>query len=272
MGAADFLPRSGQQRGRELPPASPFAGDDGTCPPALAAALATEGPERIDAVVLALATSRVLVPVVAHEETGHEEAIREKFAGGNAAAGPGGSGDAGGLDEADAAFEEERHASASMVTVKTPDGREALPVFSSVDAMRRWRPDARPVPHQAVRAAMAAVDEAGGVMVLDAGDPAPAFVPRPAVWALARGEQWTPSPRDPAVIEEIQRVVGAVEGVRAVEVHPGGRAEVKVALAVVPGLTREQVQEVAGAAASALGESALVAERVDSVELALTTA
>lgn len=181
MGAADFLPRSGQQRGRELPPASPFAGDDGSCPPALAQALATEGPERIDAVVAALATSRVLVPVVAHEETDHEEAIRKKFSGGNSHADPGASG-ASGLEEADAAFEEERHASASMVTVKSPDGREALPIFSSVDAMRRWRADARPVPHQAVRAAMAAVDEAGGVMVLDAGDPAPAFVPRPAVW------------------------------------------------------------------------------------------
>ncbi|MES6118677.1 SseB family protein, partial [Cutibacterium acnes] len=101
------------------------------------------------------------------------------------------------------AHDGDRHASASMVTVRTPDGREALPVFSSVAALTAWRRDARPVPHQAVRAAMAAVDEAGGVLVLDAGSPAPVLIPRPAVWALARREAWVPALADPTVVREL---------------------------------------------------------------------
>ena len=44
----------------------------------------------------------------------------------------------------------------SIITVAGPDGRAVLPVFSSVDTMRHWRPDARPVPADAVRVALAA--------------------------------------------------------------------------------------------------------------------
>ncbi|OJX95584.1 MAG: hypothetical protein BGO96_08045 [Micrococcales bacterium 73-15] len=291
MPLADFLPRTGQERGKELPPVSPFAGDDGSCPAELAAALALTGAERLRAVVAALASARVLVPVVAHEESDHDADVRERLTGHRErrrSAGlvvlddTGGSADGdatvpeaaapGAQEEAASCHDGERRASASMVTVRTPDGREALPVFSSVAALGRWRRDARPTPHTAVRAAMAAVDEAGGVLVIDAGSPSPVLVPRPAVWALARGEEWVPAVEDAGVVEAVRSTVLAVPGVRHAAVEPGARAEVKVVLGVVPGLTREQVQHVAGAVASALGESVVVAERVDSLELALTTA
>jgi SseB protein N-terminal domain len=275
----DFLPRTGEQRApRELPPASAFAGDDGTCPPLLAAALALpSGPDRIAAAVRALAEVRVLVPVVAHEETEHDADVRERLTGrrertGAEVSGDDSGGDAHTHDDPAAGHHGDRHASAALVTVRTPDGREALPVFSSVTALAAWRRDARPVPHQGPRTAMAAVDEAGGVLVLDAGSADPVVVPRPAVWALARGEAWVPALADPIVVAEVHDVVAAVDGVRRVAVVAGTRAEVKIELAVVAGLTREQIQVVAGQAAQALGESVVVAERVDSLELALTTA
>lgn len=277
MPLADFLPKTGEERGaRELPPVSPFAGDDGTCPPELVAALELAGADRLRAVVGALASVRVLVPVVAHEESEHDADVRERLTGHRERRRPEGVVR---IDDAEEAAEDaaschdgERRASASMVTVRTPDGREALPVFSSVAALTSWRRDARPTPHTAVRAAMAAVDEAGGVLVLDPGSPAPVLVPRPAVWALARGEEWVPAVEDVSVVEAVRRVVLAVPGVRSAGVEPGARAEVKVVLGVVPGLSREEVQGVAGAVANALGESVVVAERVDSLELALTTA
>lgn len=279
MPIGDFLPRTGEQRApRELPPASAFAGDDGTCPPLLAAALALpSGPDRIAAAVRALAEVRVLVPVVAHEETEHDADVRERLTGrrertGAEVSGDDSGGDAHAHDDPAAGHHGDRHASAALVTVRTPDGREALPVFSSVTALAAWRRDARPVPHQGPRTAMAAVDEAGGVLVLDAGSADPVVVPRPAVWALARGEAWVPALADPIVVAEVHDVVAAVDGVRRVAVVAGTRAEVKIELAVVAGLTREQIQVVAGQAAQALGESVVVAERVDSLELALTTA
>ncbi|WP_454300648.1 hypothetical protein [Salana multivorans] len=81
-----------------------------------------------------------------------------------------------------------------------------------------------------------------------------------------------PAVDDEGVVAAVQTAVLAVPGVRHAAVERGARAEVKVVLGVVPGLTQEQVQEVAGAVATALGESVVVAERVDSLELALTTA
>lgn len=282
MPIPDFLPATGQQRrAKELPPVSAFAADDGTAPPALAHALAQPAAQRLEAVVTALATARVLVPVVAHEETEKDADLREKFTGHRQPSGerqPSGAHMQAhpalepGTDSPEACHDGEREASASLVTVRTPDGREALPVFSSVAALQAWRTDARPVPHQATRTAMAAIDEAGGVLVLDPGSDHPVLVPRPAVWALARGERWVPALSDPAVLADVVATLNGVAGVKHVELLPGERAEVKVSLAVVPGLTRPEVQDVAQRAAQALGESVVVAERVDSVELALITA
>ena len=281
MPLSDFLPKTGEQRGaRELPPPSPFAGDDGTCPPALEQALALAAPERLPAVVRALAGVRLLVPVIAHEETEHDADVREKLTGHRRRSGAPAEAEPAQHDEhdghghghGDRDGDGERHASASLVTVRTPDGREALPVFSSVTTLAAWRSDARPVPHLGTRTAMAAVDEAGGVLVLDAGSPDPVIVPRPAVWALARGQEWVPALSDPEVVAAVRAVVGTIQGVQRVDVLPGTRAEVKIGLAVVAGLSREEIQVVAQAAAAALGESVVVAERVDSLELALTTA
>ena len=299
MPLSDFLPKTGAQRElKELPGVSPFAGDDGTCPADLAQALRLSGPERLEAVVRALASARVLVPILAHEESEHDADTRERLLGhrergeaGSTAVGLEGDSVVGSDADVDANAEaaaqawdvippasdschdgEERTASASMVTLRTPDGRSALPAFTSVAALSAWRRDARPVPHEATRAAMAAVDEASGVMVLDAGSGEPVVIPRPAVWALARGEEWVPALSDPAVIEAVAQAVGSVDGVERAAVGPGARAEVKVTAAVVPGLTREQVQAVAQLVASALAESVVVAERVDSLELAFTTA
>lgn len=280
MPLSDFLPRTGEQRApRELPPVSAFAGDDGSCPPELAAALALPAGERVPAVVRALAGARVLVPVVAHEESEHDADVRERLTGrrerrdsGTTAVPTSGDAGSAGAGGADSCHEGERQASAALVTVATPDGREALPIFSSVRELAAWRRDARPVPHEGVRTAMAAIDEAGGVLVLDAGSGAPVVIPRPAVWALARGEQWVPALADPTVIAAVEQAVTAVTGVSSARVMAGERAEVKVSLAVVAGLTREQVQQVAQQVAAALAESVVVAERVDSLELALTTA
>ena len=47
----------------------------------------------------------------------------------------------------------------SIVTVAAPDGRRVLPVFTSVEAMKRWDAAARPVPADGVRTALAAADD-----------------------------------------------------------------------------------------------------------------
>lgn len=57
----------------------------------------------------------------------------------------------------------------SIVTVAGPDGRRVMPVFSSVDAMRAWNPEARPIPVPMPQAALAAAQEQTDLIIVDPG-------------------------------------------------------------------------------------------------------
>lgn len=228
--------------GRALPPSSAFAGDDGETPAALAAALGLDDRQaRLEAVVDALRTERVLVPVVARLDEMAE---------------PGAYGVAG-----------EKSAHTAMVTVAIPDGRAALPVFSSTAAMSAWRSDARPVPVDGRRAALAAGAEADGVLVLDPGGPGAVQVGRPAVAAVALGEAWVPAVRDPRVLTEARAVLGRVPGVVGVAVEPGVGTEVRLVVALDRGVPAGQVRATLRACHATLGTSQVLVDLVDSVSI-----
>ena len=217
---------------RDLPPSSPFAGDDGSVDAHLELALAVAAPaDRLRAVVDALSRARLLVPVVA-------------MAG-------------------------QKQASAAMVTVATPDRRSAMPVFSGMDALRAWRPDARPIPVPGPQAALASVTEADGLVVLDPSGPVTVPVPRPAVWALARGQQWVPPEEDEQLRAQVIDAVGVVPGVEGVGLQPGAGGATQVVLGIRAGLSREQVAQITSAAGEELARCDLVAERIDAVQLRL---
>ncbi|GEN79214.1 SseB family protein [Actinotalea fermentans] len=252
--------------GRELPPTSRFAADDGAPDPALAAALARRaaGQGSLEDVVAALARARVLVPVLAVEhEDGpeHEDGAEREVP----TAGPGAA-DA--CRTGDVA--ESRHASAGVVAVAAPDGRTALPVFTSVAALAAWHPTARPMPAEGPRAAAAALGEGWDLMVVDPGGGAPAVIPRPAVHALAGGTPWQPAVRAGAVVPTVREAVRrAAEGpgVLAVDVVPGRRAEVGVVLTLAPGLSRSGLARTLDEVGARLAGDGEVTAAVDSLEL-----
>lgn len=220
--------------GRPIQPSSRFAHDDGGCDPALAAALAVADPVgRQAAVVGALARARVLVPVVTAAQKGDDAA------------------------------------STAVVTVAGPDGRAVLPVFSGVATLRRWDAAARPVPVEGPRAALAAAVEADGQLVLDPGGPVTVLLGRPATSAVAEGRGWVPAVDDAEVQAELTAVLRAVPGVVAVRGERGRRAELAVVLGVRPGLGRAAVDDLARRAGQLLASSALLVDRVDSLELKL---
>ncbi|ROS28246.1 SseB family protein [Cellulomonas sp. PhB150] len=240
--------------GRELPPSSPFAGDDGTADPALAAALDgyAQGTGSVAGVVAALAGTRVLVPVVAELEVadvvvhdGHEHTV-------------------------------DKEASAGIVALQAPDGRTALPVFTSVASLGLWRPAARPVPSGVARAALSAVQEGWEVMVVDPGGPVTVLVPRPAVWALAQEQAWRPAVVDGAVDDEVRSAVAAalapIPEVVATDAVPGARAEVAVVVTLVAGLDRAGLDAVLARVNGALAADDTIANRVDGLELRLRAA
>lgn len=240
--------------GRELPPSSPFASDDGSADPAVAAALAAYGAGEgtLAGVVAGLAGTRVLVPVLAELEVegtvvhdGHAHTV-------------------------------DKEASAGIVALQAPDGRRALPVFSSVAAMAAWRRDARPVPTDVARAALSAVQEGWEVVVVDAGGPVTALLPRTAVWSLAKQETWVPAVDGESVAPDVAAaVVAALSGVRGVvraDVEPGRRAELAVVVTLVAGLDRAGLDDAVARVNAALAADDVVAERVDSLELRLRRA
>ncbi|MBF5080989.1 SseB family protein [Quadrisphaera sp. INWT6] len=224
---------------------NPFAGDDGGLAPALAAVLdaarASGEPVDVEALLAALPGARLFVPVTA-VSAGTDEAT---------------GGDLG--------------ADMAIPTLRSPDGRDALPVFTSVAALTAWSAKARPVPVEARRAAVSAVQEGQQLLVLDPGVRGPTgsvVVPRPALWALAQGEPWTPSWRDPSVAAGVRAAAETVTGVVRSSCEPGrGGAELRVVLDVVAGLDAAGLADVTTGVARLLGEDAVVSRRVDSLEL-----
>jgi hypothetical protein len=232
--------------GKELPPGSSFGGDDGSADPELADLLLghTMKATSLTRVVERLAKVRVLIPILAS------------------------------LDKED--FTEDGHkfdkeASAGVVALEAPDGRKALPVFTSVAAMARWRKDARPVPVDTVRAALSAVNEDWALLVVDPGSAHTALIPRPAVWAIAQQIPWEPAVSDgavaPGIITELQGLLGHIPDIARVNAAPGKTAEVAVVLGINPGLNRAELDEVLGQVNAALASSAVISGQVDSLEL-----
>lgn len=237
--------------GRALPPSSGFAGDDGSADPELAALLAAyaAGTGSVGDVVARLALTRVLVPVLA--ELGVSEVT-------------------------DTGLHVDKEAAAGVVALEAPDGRRALPVFTSVAAMTAWRRDARPVPVQAPRAALSAVSEDWSLLVVDPAGPVTVLVPRPAVWAMAQGKPWRPAVSrgvvDAEVVDEVRAVLRPVAHVVSADAEVGRTAEVAVVLRLDPGLDRGGLDRVIADVNAALSASELVGERVDSLELRIGAA
>jgi SseB protein N-terminal domain len=198
-----------------------FRGDDGSADEAVAAALralgAAEGTEH--AALTALASSRLLVPVVA---TASE-------------AGP--------------------HSEMSVPTLIGRDGRPAILAFTCLDALARWRPDARPVPGEAARVWRAAAAGSAAV-VIDIAGPVPLAVDGARLAALAAGQPVPLPHQDPDVLAAVRAAAGgqpAIAGLDTAAGQDGTDLAVRVTLAA--GCSR-----VAGEEAIRLLGAALMAE------------
>jgi hypothetical protein len=241
-----------------------FEDDDGAADAgylaALAALAAGDGDEA--AVVASLATARVFVPILA--------TLAEEGEG------------AGGLHS-------DKQADMALVTLKAPDGRTAMPVFTSAASLEAWHPEARPVAVYAARAALSAVAEGAELLVLDPGSAVTFVVRRPAVWALAQQRDWTPSYADPELARNLGEAAVGFPAVRRVEIHPGGGVaavaadgrqlpgggsgpELRVVLYLEDGLDAAGVQSIVSGLNSAWARNELFAERVDSIEVKLQRA
>ncbi|WP_347110623.1 SseB family protein [Paenarthrobacter sp. S56] len=241
-----------------------FEDDDGTADAGYLAAVAAllDGTGDEAGVVASLATARVFVPVVA---TLAEEAE--------------------GVDGLHA----DKQADMALVTLKAPDGRTAMPVFTSASALGKWHPEARPVAVYAARAALSAVSEDAQLLVLDPGSDFTFVVRRPAMWALAKQEDWTPSYLDDQLEAALVSTVAGFPAVRRLETQPGGGVasltadgrqvpgggagpELRVVLFLEDGLDAAAVQTLVAQLNEAWARMDSFAEGVDSIEVKLQRA
>jgi hypothetical protein len=203
---------------------SRFRDDDGSADPLAAAALAAfasgEGSEH--AALTALSCSRLLVPVVAVEDTDGRE-----------------GGD--------------KHSDMSLPTLVGRDGRRAVPAFTCLDALARWRAQARPVPVAAALVWRAAAEDSCAVVV-DVAGPVPLAVDGARLAALAGGQPVPMPHEDPDVLSAVQAAADGqplITGLRVVPGQAGDDVQIQVTLVAACG------RAAAGQAASQLGAAVM---------------
>jgi hypothetical protein len=140
-----------------------FGGDDGTVSPEVAAAMAAydEDPDGLhQRTVAVLQDSRLLVPVVA--VLGEVEYDEQGLA-------------------------HDKTSDMATVLMRGRDGRLALLAFTGDEPLRRWNPEARPVPVTARQAARAAIQDDAAALLVDVAGPALLVVEGEDLRSLAEG-------------------------------------------------------------------------------------
>jgi SseB protein N-terminal domain len=217
---------------------SPFRDDHGSVEPRVAAALAAfgSGQGSEHAALTALASSRLLVPIVAvaagsdgePQRPGHTQPDGEPqrvghIRPGGEPQGPGhtqsGGGDSG--------------AEMSLPTLVGRDGRRAIPAFTCSEALAMWRQQARPVPEPAAQVWRAAAEDACAVIV-DVAGPVPIAIDGARLAALADGRPVPLPHQDPDVLAAV-RAAGAnqpaIAGLSVATADDGSDLQINVMLA-----------------------------------------
>ena len=167
-----------------------FHGDRGAADPRVTAALAAyqagQGSEQ--AALTALAATRLLVPVLAVLTNG-------------------------------TATQGDKDSEMMLPKLIGRDGRPAVIAFTSLDALARWRPEARPVPAEADRVWRAAVAD-GCAVVIDVAGPVPLAVEGARLAALAAGQPVPPPHEDPDVHAEVRAATAAEPAIAGFSLAP----------------------------------------------------
>ena len=167
-----------------------FHGDRGAADPRVTAALAAyqagQGSEQ--AALTALAATRLLVPVLAVLTNG-------------------------------TATQGDKDSEMMLPKLIGRDGRPAVIAFTSLDALARWRSEARPVPAEADRVWRAAVAD-GCAVVIDVAGPVPLAVEGARLAALAAGQPVPPPHEDPDVHAEVRAATAAEPAIAGFSLAP----------------------------------------------------
>ncbi len=173
-------------------------------------------------VLATLGPSRLLVPVVtvSAESTDSAEATAATAARADDAAEP--------HDEGHP--EDDSGDDVALPLMIGDDGRRGVLAFTSVETMRSWRAEARPVPIETVEACRAALDEDADALVVDVAGPVSYAVEGRFLTALAEHGTILEPKEDPQVLAMIYRITHTEFGIDRVRIHESTRADIGVRL------------------------------------------
>lgn len=259
FGSSDDADSAGRPwEGREFDE-NPFADDDGTTPPQLEHALLEfrgiplDAPDKAAyhvALIDAVRTSRLLIPLIA---------------------------EAGDYGITDAGLVVEKTQELAIVTVAGPSGQKVLPLFSSVQAMHIWNPQARPIPMESRRAALGAVADGAVWIVVDPKSPTEFVMRRPTIEALAKAEPWVPNHIDPDVQMLFDTSIADEAFVVAINLVAGdpdarGHGEdLVLQLVLQPNLSQHEVNDIIHSLSTKWAQEEIISQRVDSMRLHLVS-
>jgi hypothetical protein len=234
--------------GRSFQP-NPHAGDSGETSPDVAAAIIAfrDGSGTFAQLANTLAESRALIPLVTY---------------------------AGDEFDADNPVMEDKIQELAVVTLAGPNGENVYPAFTSAEAMRAWKADARPIPIEFRRVALAAAGESVDRIVVNPGSDQ-IVVRRPVVWAIAQGKTVVSPWESDELLAEARAALSSIEQVLEVSLEPvdahatGLGPELRLIATLVAGLDEMTVKSLVEEIQSRAVSSLLLTKTVDSLEIAL---
>jgi hypothetical protein len=235
--------------GRTFQP-NPHAGDSGETPPGVSAALGAwrSGSGTYSGLIAAFAANRFLIPLVAH---------------------------AGDDFDSDNPVMEDKVQELSVVTVAGPNGEKVIPVFTAAAAMKTWNAEARPIPIDAQRVALAAASEHTDRIVVNPGTDS-IVLRRPVVWAMAQGSAYQAPWESPEFVAATRDLLAGIDNLLEVGVGPGDSnatgdgPDVTLLLTLPDGLGAEQVHTLIVAVQARVAGNDLFVSEVDALTLTLS--
>lgn len=130
------------------------------------------------------------------------------------------------------------------------DGRQAMPVFSSLDELKNWSQEARPLPLNAVEFAKQTLAQGLDGLIIDIASDHKFIIDGYMLSCLANGQEWKYPHQDREVLDFLNEICLGLGGVKNVEIKQGQDCDLQVTI-YGPNSIAQKVIEVSEAIAHA---------------------